>query len=154
MQAGKTAVASAKEAVANIGASAKSGMDKTKAVIEEKAEKMTAHHPAEKEIAEKRKEEKLKEAETRKQEAMHYNAAVKEQVATGHNPTAASTVGMGNNLASTAPAASAGHNLTAASPVLHGDPVTDGVVRLRPIGLATGTERPSAAHNPLVGEQK
>jgi Late embryogenesis abundant (LEA) group 1 len=36
MQAGKNAMEAAKEKAANIGASAKAGMDKTKAVLEEK----------------------------------------------------------------------------------------------------------------------
>lgn len=36
MQAGKNAMASVKETAANIGASAKSGMEKTKATMQEK----------------------------------------------------------------------------------------------------------------------
>jgi Late embryogenesis abundant (LEA) group 1 len=36
MQAGKNAMETVKEKAANVGASAKAGMDKTKAVVEEK----------------------------------------------------------------------------------------------------------------------
>ncbi|KAJ3693170.1 hypothetical protein LUZ60_008650 [Juncus effusus] len=78
MEAGKNAMEAVRETAANIGASAKAGMDKTKATLEEKVEKMTAQHPAEKEMAEQKKIEKFREAETMKRNAMEHNAAVKE----------------------------------------------------------------------------
>ncbi|XP_027066358.1 late embryogenesis abundant protein 46 [Coffea arabica] len=56
----------AKETSADVAASAKSGMDKTKATLQEKAEKMTTD-PVKKEMAERKKEEKLFEAECEKE---------------------------------------------------------------------------------------
>ncbi|XP_027070639.2 18 kDa seed maturation protein-like [Coffea arabica] len=55
----------AKETSADVAASAKSGMDKTKAALQEKAEKMTTD-PVKKEMAERKKEEKFFEAECEK----------------------------------------------------------------------------------------
>ncbi|KAI7732543.1 hypothetical protein M8C21_024149 [Ambrosia artemisiifolia] len=64
-----------KETAANIAASALSGMEKTKAVIEEKVEKMNTNDPIEKDMATLRKEDRIRLAELRKQEAYNQNAA-------------------------------------------------------------------------------
>lgn len=169
MQAAKNAMASVKETAANIGASAQSGMEKTKATVQEKVtsslkiypvsitfrgiffffkfeyvilivttnhlhhltqvEKLAAQHPAEKEMAEEKKRERIEEAEIEKRQAMEHNAAAAEQARAGH------TSGPGGAR-------------TAASPVPGEGHLTEGVVRSRPIGMGTGTERPTAAYNP------
>ncbi|KAL0915947.1 hypothetical protein M5K25_013418 [Dendrobium thyrsiflorum] len=66
-----------KEKVLNIGATAKAGMDKTKATAEEKIEKMKTRDPLQKEMAEERKEEKIRQAELMKQQAYKENAILK-----------------------------------------------------------------------------
>ncbi|KAK9265548.1 hypothetical protein L1049_021611 [Liquidambar formosana] len=90
---------SAKEAVSNMTASAKAGMDKTKATVQEKVEKMTAHDPIEKDMATQRKEAKITEAELNKQETREHNAASKQAgkagVAGGTTTTHHSTTGLG-----------------------------------------------------------
>ncbi|GFY99814.1 late embryogenesis abundant 4-5 [Actinidia rufa] len=92
MQAAKNAAASAKETAANVAASAKAGMDKTKATMQEKVERMTAHDPMQKEMATERKEGKIHQAEYNKQEARENNAAARHAAAThggaGHHYTA------------------------------------------------------------------
>ncbi|CAN1144426.1 18 kDa seed maturation protein [Linum perenne] len=67
-----------KETASNIGASAKSGMDKTKAVVQEKVDKATAHNPVTKGMATGKKNAKMTEAEAEKQEAKMQNAAAKQ----------------------------------------------------------------------------
>ena len=126
-------MASAKETVANIGASAKAGMEKTKATAQEKVEKMTAHHPVDKEMAEQKKQERIHEAEVEKREAMHHNAAVKEHAGSGYHPSQGAPGQVGGYPA--------------------GGYVETGVAESRPVGMATGTARPSAAHNPHVGSE-
>ncbi|ONK70166.1 uncharacterized protein A4U43_C05F30950 [Asparagus officinalis] len=114
-------------------------MDKTKAVLQEKAEKVTAQHPAEKDMAEQRKEEKIREAVVNKRQAMDHNATAKEQVV---------------------PATPRASGLNAGRPP---DPnrhprrsrvsghVTEGAFQSRPSGAETGTARPAlAAHDPNV----
>ncbi|KAK9055446.1 hypothetical protein SSX86_026529 [Deinandra increscens subsp. villosa] len=64
-----------KETAANIAASALSGMEKTKAVLEEKVEKISTSDPVEKDMATLRKEDRIRLAELRKQEAYNQNAA-------------------------------------------------------------------------------
>ncbi|KAI3446422.1 hypothetical protein Pfo_003087 [Paulownia fortunei] len=66
---------SAKETAANITASAKAGMEKTKATVQEKAEKMTTRDPLQNEMATQKKEERILEAERQKQEAREHNVA-------------------------------------------------------------------------------
>ncbi|KAM0932379.1 hypothetical protein DsansV1_C46g0242171 [Dioscorea sansibarensis] len=128
MQAGKNAMASVKETAANIGASAKSGMEKTKATIQEKVEKMTAHSEVEKEEAERKKQERIREAETEKLEAKEQNAVAREQVRAGHGH-------------------SDDHRLSSAAPPPGSDHVEPGVASSRPLGLETGT---GTAHNARV----
>ncbi|MFS7934324.1 putative Late embryogenesis abundant protein, LEA_1 subgroup [Helianthus anomalus] len=64
-----------KETAANIAASALSGMEKTKAVVEEKVEKISTSDPIQKDMATLRKEDRIRLAELRKQEAYNQNAA-------------------------------------------------------------------------------
>ncbi|KAL2923841.1 18 kDa seed maturation protein [Bienertia sinuspersici] len=78
MQTGKNAVESVKEATSNIAASAKSGMDKTKATVQEKVDKMKAQDDHEKALATEKKSERLMDAELRKQQAMSHNATQKD----------------------------------------------------------------------------
>uniref|UniRef100_A0ACD5Y343 Uncharacterized protein n=1 Tax=Avena sativa TaxID=4498 RepID=A0ACD5Y343_AVESA len=90
MQGGKSssAVGAAKEAVANVGASAWAGKEKTKAVVQEKVEKVKAHDPAAKASAEARKQDRILEVEAVKQDAMRQNAAAKEHAtAATYHPT-------------------------------------------------------------------
>ncbi|KAL0428610.1 UNVERIFIED_CONTAM: seed maturation protein [Sesamum latifolium] len=68
---------SAKETASNIAASAKAGMEKTKATAQEKAERMTTRDPIQKDIATQKKEERIHEAERQKLEAREHNAAAK-----------------------------------------------------------------------------
>ncbi|XP_042460692.1 11 kDa late embryogenesis abundant protein-like [Zingiber officinale] len=119
MQSGKRATESVKEAAAGIAASAQAGMEKTKATVQEKVEKATARTPAEKAAAEAKKQEKVREAEIVKQEAMWRHEE---------------------------PGVVAGHPI--------GGQGIEGVTESRPIGRATGTGRPSAAHNPFVGSEE
>ncbi|BAT96445.1 hypothetical protein LR48_Vigan02g025400 [Vigna angularis] len=83
MQAAKKAVESVKETAANIGASAKSGLEKTKATLQEKSEKISAHDEREKEMATKKKQEKINQAETEKCQARQHNAAAKQSAIAG-----------------------------------------------------------------------
>ncbi|KAF2307781.1 hypothetical protein GH714_031689 [Hevea brasiliensis] len=75
-----------KETAANAAASAKAGMEKTKATVEEKVEKMSAHDPMQKEMATQKKEQEQREeaeAELNKQEAREHNAAAKQVAKAG-----------------------------------------------------------------------
>ncbi|CBI30024.3 hypothetical protein AAG906_036642 [Vitis piasezkii] len=74
---------SVKEKAANVAASAKAGMEKTKATVQEKVEKLTAHGEMEKQIATQKKEEKKADAEIKKQEAYENNAAGRQAAAVG-----------------------------------------------------------------------
>ncbi|PHT37303.1 18 kDa seed maturation protein [Capsicum baccatum] len=74
---------SAKETAANIAASAKSGMEKTKAVVEEKAEKLTTSDPVQRQMATEKKEQRIHQAEMDKLTAQEQNAASKQAAATG-----------------------------------------------------------------------
>ncbi|RDY03486.1 18 kDa seed maturation protein, partial [Mucuna pruriens] len=78
MQAAKIAVENIKETAANIGASAKSGLEKTKATIQEKNEIMNAQTQSEKNMATRKKEEKINQAEMEKLRARENNAAAKQ----------------------------------------------------------------------------
>lgn len=122
-----------KEAAANVGASAYSGMEKTKATVQGQVEKATAHDAAGKAAAEARRQERVRGAEEEKQNAMLANAAAKERASAGmyHPSQGAPGIAQGGRPA--------------------GGLVEDGVAESGPIGRATGTGRPSAAHNPRVG---
>ncbi|KAI3507636.1 hypothetical protein L1887_22625 [Cichorium endivia] len=79
---GKNTAASAKESASNMAASAKAGMEKTKATLQEKGEKLTAHDPMQKEMAREKKEERKHEAEYEKQAAREHNAAQRQAAGT------------------------------------------------------------------------
>lgn len=133
MQAGKSAMESTKEAAANVGASARAGMGKTRATVQGQVEKATAHNASDKEAAEVRRQERVRAAEEEKQHAMRANAAAKERASAGtYHPSQG------------APGVVQGHQPA-------GGRVEAGVAESRPIGTETGTARPSAAHNPHVG---
>ncbi|XP_075516182.1 protein LE25-like [Primulina tabacum] len=77
---------SAKETTGNAAASAKAGMEKTKAAMQEKGEKMTTRDPLKKDMAEERKEERIHQAELQKQEARDENAATRQAAAATGGP--------------------------------------------------------------------
>ncbi|XP_058748582.1 18 kDa seed maturation protein-like [Vicia villosa] len=127
MQGAKKAGETIKETAANIGASAKSSMEKTKATVQEKTEKMSARDPVQKEAATQKKEAKMNQAELDKQMAREHNAATGNH---GHH--------------------TGGHEMSAI-PGHHTDHVTEGVVGSHPIGINRGTDRTATAHNTRVG---
>ncbi|MCD7456508.1 Protein le25 [Datura stramonium] len=63
-------------------AAAKAGMEKTKANVQEKAEKMTTRDPLKKEMATEKKEDRVAAAEMEKREAKAQHAAAKHGGAT------------------------------------------------------------------------
>ncbi|KAL8456379.1 hypothetical protein ACS0TY_034551 [Phlomoides rotata] len=66
---------SAKEKAANAAASAKAGMDKSKATMQEKGERMTTRDPLQKDMATEKKVERVDDAELQKQAAESQNTA-------------------------------------------------------------------------------
>ncbi|CAD6247116.1 unnamed protein product [Miscanthus lutarioriparius] len=143
MQAGKTAMEATKEAAANLGASANAGMQKTRAAVQGQVEKATAHNASDRAAAEANQRERVRAAELEKQDAMRANAASKERatgVATYQHPSQGAT--------GIVDASRQGYGGGAAPAGGH---VEAGVGETRPIARATGTARPSAAHNPHVG---
>ncbi|KAL7098037.1 hypothetical protein ACP275_10G180500 [Erythranthe tilingii] len=74
---------SAKETASNVAASAKAGMEKTKATMQEKGERMTTRDPLQKEMATEKKDERKYGAELEKQEACEHNAAAKQAASGG-----------------------------------------------------------------------
>ncbi|KAL5219994.1 hypothetical protein ABZP36_024707 [Zizania latifolia] len=140
MQAGKSAMESTKEAAANVGAAARAGMDKTRAAVQGQVEKATAHNASDKEAAEVRRQERVQAAEEEKQHDMRFNAVAKERATGGpgapYHPSLQGAPGVD---------AQAGrhHQPT-------GGHVEAGVGESRPVGTATGTARPRAAHEPHV----
>ncbi|XP_058740439.1 18 kDa seed maturation protein-like [Vicia villosa] len=127
MQGAKKAGETIKETAANIGASAKSGMEKTKATVQEKTEKMSARDPVQKEVATQKKEAKMNQAELDKQMTREHNAATGNH---GHHT---------------------GSHEISAIPGHHTDHVTEGVVGSHPIGINRGTNGTATAHNTRVG---
>ncbi|GLT96177.1 hypothetical protein SLE2022_138200 [Rubroshorea leprosula] len=67
-----------KETAANVGASAVAGLEKTKATLHEKMERMVTLDQVEKETATQKKEIRIKEAELNRREARQLNAAARE----------------------------------------------------------------------------
>ncbi|MCE3214936.1 hypothetical protein HAX54_000312 [Datura stramonium] len=131
-----------KETASNIAASAKSGIEKAKAVAQEKMERMTANNPTEKEMATEKKEERVNEAEMKKQEAPQGYSTT----GTGKTHSYSTTGATGHPTGAHQMSALPGHG--SGQPA---GPVVEGVVPSHPIGTATGTQRPSAAHNTRVG---
>lgn len=102
MQGGKSsnAVETAKEAAANVSASAWAGKEKSKAVVQGTVDKMTAHDPAAKEAAEAMKQERIHEVEAVKRDAMRHNAAAKERAtAAGYHSTGPAAVALDRSAA-------------------------------------------------------
>ncbi|KAL6555439.1 hypothetical protein OROGR_006697 [Orobanche gracilis] len=138
---------SMKETAANIAASTKSGMEKTRATVQEKMERVTAHNPTEKEMATERKEERVHNAELNKLEEREHNAAARQaghaDAHGSHSYAAARMTGQPTG----------GHQMSALPGHGTGHPtgqVTEGLVKSHPIGTATGTGR-TTAHNTHVG---
>ena len=150
MQAGKNAAASVKESAANVAASAKAGMEKTKATVQEKTERMTTHDPVQKDMATQKKEERMNQAEINKQEAREQNAAAKQAAATGGTQSYTGTGATGHHPTggahpmSTMPGFGAGTGHSTGQ-------VTEGGVESHPLGTATGTGRSATARNAGLG---
>ncbi|KAK4485371.1 hypothetical protein RD792_008013 [Penstemon davidsonii] len=136
---------SVKETASNVAASAKSGMEKTKATVQEKVERMTASNPTEKEMATDRKEERIHHAELSKQEVREHNAAAKQGAHTGGTHSYSTTGQTGQATGIHQMSALPGHGT--GEPMGH---VTEGTIKSHPIGTATGTGR-TTAHNTHVG---
>ncbi|CAA7026852.1 unnamed protein product [Microthlaspi erraticum] len=145
---------SMKETASNIAASAKSGMDKTKATLEEKAEQMRTRDPVQKQMATQKKEGRINQAEMEKRETREHNAAMKEASGAGtgigtglglgsatHSTTGHLGHGTGTHQMSALPGHGTGH------PTGH---VVEGTTLTEPIGTNTGTGR-TTAHNSRVG---
>ncbi|XP_062199644.1 11 kDa late embryogenesis abundant protein-like [Phragmites australis] len=131
MQGGKSTNAAevAKEAAANVGASAWAGKEKTKAVLQEKGAKMKVHDPAEKAAADARMQERVREVEAIKQDAMRHNAATKERAtAAEHHPTPTAPLSAGAVAQDRSSSSTGGHDDAGAVP----------------IATETGTGRPDA----------
>ncbi|XP_061364455.1 18 kDa seed maturation protein-like [Gastrolobium bilobum] len=157
MQAARKAVETIKETAANIGASAKSGLDKTKATVHEKAERMTAHDPTQKDMATQKKEERINHAEMEKQEAREHNAAAKQSATAGHmaeghytatgpgteTATYSTTGEYGQPMGANHMSATHGHGLG------HGELMED-VMGSHQVGMNTGMGR-TTGHNTHVG---
>lgn len=79
MQGGRSAsaVEAAKEAAANVGASAWAGKEKTKAVVEATVDKARAPDTAARDAADARKADRIREVEATKRHAMRANAAAR-----------------------------------------------------------------------------
>ncbi|XP_073158128.1 uncharacterized protein [Henckelia pumila] len=141
---------SAKESAANVAASARSGMEKTKATVLEKAEQIKTRDPMMKDMATQKKEAKIQQAEREKQGAVQQNRLAKHEGAAGgygHGFTAigdtATGTGGHNNLN---PVGTGGHH----NPLGTGHTATGtgGHGHLNPLGAghtATGT----GGHNHL-----
>ncbi|XP_011078826.1 late embryogenesis abundant protein 46-like [Sesamum indicum] len=132
-----------KETAANVAAAAKSGMEKTRATVQEKMERMTADSPQEKEMATATKEDIFHNADLKKQDAFEQNAAAKES---GGSYSYSTTGDVGQP--------TGGHQMSALPGHGSGEPagqVVEGTIKSHPIGKATGTGRPTTAHNTHVG---
>ncbi|KAK7336641.1 hypothetical protein VNO77_17187 [Canavalia gladiata] len=159
MQGAKKAGESAKETVANLGASAKSGMEKTKATVQEKTERMRARDPLQKDLATQKKEEKINQAELDKQAAREHNAAAKQSATAGHMGQGHHTTGTGTGTATYSTTGQHGqpmgaHQTSAMPGHGTGQPtghVTEGVVGSHPIGTNRGPDGTATAHNTRAG---
>ncbi|KAL5806213.1 hypothetical protein ACOSQ3_029126 [Xanthoceras sorbifolium] len=148
---------SMKDTAANIAASAKAGMEKTKATVQEKVEKMKANDPIEKEMATERKEERIEQAEINKREARGGQHPSHTSTGTGGAYTESGpgsgygTTGTGNRTASYSTSGAYGYptgaqQMSALPGHGTGQPtgqVIEGVAVSHPIGINSGT-----GHNP------
>nr|XP_027070638.1 18 kDa seed maturation protein-like [Coffea arabica] len=135
-----------KEKAANVAASAKSGMEKTKATMQEKVDRAAANNPTEKEMATERKEQKVNQAEFDKRAAQEHNAAARNATKNTGQPH---TIPHGCTRTSYRDSSAVG----LARPwhrTAHRQ-VTKAWLSPTAIGTATGTGRTNAAHNTHVG---
>ncbi|CAN6162484.1 unnamed protein product [Urochloa humidicola] len=142
MQGGRSAsaVESAKEAAANVGASAWAGKEKTKAVVQEKAAKARARDPAEKAAADARMEERVRGVEANKQGAMRRNAATKERAsAAEHHPT---PLGVGGAAAAAPVASGPGVHVLDGAPPATAAAGGERAAAVPPVGAAAGGAPP------------
>ncbi|XP_014495514.1 18 kDa seed maturation protein [Vigna radiata var. radiata] len=147
MQGGKKTGESMMEKVSNIGACAKAGMEKTKATVQEKVERMTARDPLQKELATQKKEAKVNQAELDKLAAREHNAAVSEHNSAAKQGTTYSTTGEhGHPTGFHQMSAMPGHGT--GQPTGH---VTEGVVGSHPIGTNRGPGGTATARNTRAG---
>ncbi|CAI0402830.1 unnamed protein product [Linum tenue] len=123
-------------------------MEKTKATVQEKIEKASAHDPVQKEMAREKKEQRVAEAEAMKHSTKAHNAAAKqgEQLTGGHGNGAYSHSATGQ------PGYPTGtHQMSAMPGHGTGQPigghVDEGVARSHPSGLP-GEQ---TGHNTRVG---
>ncbi|PHT37305.1 Late embryogenesis abundant protein [Capsicum baccatum] len=119
---------SLKEKASNVAASAKSGMEKTKATVQEKVDKMKAHDSTEKEMATEKKQERIYEAEMNKQVTQDRNAALRHGADSGTGRPHYSNIGTGEPM---------GHVTDGIGTVAHNTHVGGGV---KP-GYGTGAGR-------------
>ncbi|KAK9986645.1 hypothetical protein SO802_031596 [Lithocarpus litseifolius] len=161
MQSGKNAASSVKETAANVAASAKSGMEKSKATVQEKVERMTARDPLQKKLATEKKEERKTQAELEKQQAREHNAAAKQMESTpaGGHTGYTTTTGAGEPTSATYGGTTTGTHRVSAMPGYgteqgqHVGQVTrEGVVE-EPHPHPIGTRR-TTTHNTSVEENK
>ncbi|KAL1814239.1 hypothetical protein ACET3Z_024304 [Daucus carota] len=140
---GKGAVASVMEAAANVAASAKSGLDKTKAVVEEKVERMSSKDEVEKDMATLRKDEKLDLAEHRKHKAYAQNAAAASAPPGAVSPNFTDGSGFDTISSHTKPAAILSSNADLGGPVAATSHVVEG--SLSPVN-PNRSELPASYH--------
>ncbi|XP_055809192.1 late embryogenesis abundant protein 46-like [Solanum dulcamara] len=136
----------AKETAANVAASAKSGMEKTKAVVTEKAEKLTTSDPVQRQMATEAKEQKIHQAEMDKLAAQEQNAASRQAAATGGTTAYTATgggVGLGHTSLGTH-GTTTGHTGLGHATGTHG--ITPGHTGL---GHTTGTHGITPGHSGL-----
>ncbi|KAK6779050.1 hypothetical protein RDI58_025768 [Solanum bulbocastanum] len=131
----------AKKTAANVAASAKSGMEKTKAVVTEKAEKLTTSEPVERQMATEKKEQRIHQAEMDKLAAQEQNAASRQAAATG-GTTAYTATGGGVDLGHTTTGT---HGMTAGHTGLGHTTGTHGITQGQTTGV-TGTHGTAAGH--------
>ncbi|OWM78964.1 18 kDa seed maturation protein-like [Punica granatum] len=93
MQSAKEAVASAKESLADLGATARYNMEKAKATAQEQMDRMIANTQMDKDLATERKQERIDEAKLGTLEAYNQNAAAREQTAFIGQPGPMTTAG-------------------------------------------------------------
>ncbi|XP_004249727.2 late embryogenesis abundant protein 46-like [Solanum lycopersicum] len=128
----------AKQTAANVAASAKSGMEKTKAVVTEKTEKLTTSDPVQRQMATEKKEQRIHQAEMDKLAAKEQNAASRQAAATGGTTAYTATGGGITGTHGTATGHTGlGHTTTAT----HGTTASH-----TGLGHTTGTHVPTAGH--------
>nr|KYP70604.1 18 kDa seed maturation protein [Cajanus cajan] len=136
-------------------------MEKTKATVQEKAERMTARNPVQKEMATQKKDARMTQAELEKQAAREHNAAAKQSTAAGHMGQGHYTTGTGTGTG-TATYSTTGeygqpmgaHQTSAMPGHGTGQPtghVTEGVVGSHPVGANRGPSGTATAHNTRTG---